>query len=92
VSGSLFQCRLCNDLGYRSQLESPGHRAITKARKLRVGLGGTPNLLDPFPERPPRMHRRTFYRLFNKAADAQERCMALALEDLRRRYPEQKWD
>jgi hypothetical protein len=33
------------------------------------------------------MHRRTFYKLFNKAAEAQERSIAPALEDLRRRYP-----
>ena len=92
VSGSLFQCRLCNHFGYRSQLENPRHRAITRARKLRMRLGAGPSLLDPLPTRPPRMHRRTFYRLFDKAAEAQERCMALALEDLRRRYRKQSED
>jgi hypothetical protein len=34
------------------------------------------------------MHRRTYYRLFAMAIKAQERVIALALEDLRRRYPE----
>jgi hypothetical protein len=34
---ALFACRRCHGLGYRSQLESPGHRAITKARKLGWG-------------------------------------------------------
>jgi hypothetical protein len=86
--GALFACRLCQGLGYRSQLESPRHRAISKAQKLRLRLGGGPSFLDPFPSKPPRMHWRTFYRLFNKAAEAQEHSMALALEDLRRRYPE----
>ena len=83
-----FACRLCHGLSYRSQLESPEHRAITKARRLRVRLGGGPSLLDPFPSKPPRMHWRTFYKLFNRAVEAQERSIALALEDLRRRYPE----
>jgi hypothetical protein len=51
-------------------------------------LGGSANLLKPFPERPRGMHRRTFYKLFNKAAEAQERCQALEVEYLHRRYPE----
>jgi hypothetical protein len=87
LSGSLFQCRLCNHLGYRSQLENPTHRAITKAQRLRVRLGGVPNLLDPLPERPARMHRRTFHKLFNEAAEAQERWIALERDYLHRRYP-----
>jgi hypothetical protein len=87
-----FACRLCHGLGYKSQLESQKDRAITKARKLRMRLGGGPNLLDPLPERPPRMHPRTFHKLFNEAADAQERYLALALEHLRRRDPEHRWD
>src|SRR4029077_13015522 len=86
-----FACRSCLNLGYRSQLETPSNRAITKARRLRVRLGGGPSLLDPLPKRPPRMHRLTYYRLFAMAIKAQERVIALALEDLRRRYPEQSW-
>ena len=50
-------------------------------------LGGGPSLLDPFPERPPRMHRLTYYRLSAKAMAAQERSIALGLEYLRRHYP-----
>jgi hypothetical protein len=51
---------------------------------MRMRLGGSANLAEPFPERPRGMHRRTFYRLFNKAAEAQERSQALELEYLRR--------
>jgi hypothetical protein len=86
-TGGVFACRRCNDLTYRSQSETAANRAIVKARKLRVRLGGGRSLLDPLPTKPPKMHWRTFYKRFNKAAEAQERSMALALEDLHRRYP-----
>jgi hypothetical protein len=86
---AVFGCRECCGLAYASQQEIPRHRAISRAQKLRMRLGGSANLLEPFPGRPRGMHRRTFYKLFNKAADAQEHSMALALEYLRRRYPGQ---
>src|SRR4029077_225456 len=83
-----FACRHCCGLAYASQWEIPRHRAISRAQRARKRLGGSANLLEPLPERPRGMHRRPFYKLFNKAAEAQERSIALALEDLRRRYPE----
>jgi hypothetical protein len=86
---AIFACRHCCGLAYASQREIPRHRAIRRAQKLRMRLGGSANLLEPFPERPRGMHRRTLYKLFNEAADAQEHSMALALEYLRRRYPGQ---
>jgi hypothetical protein len=86
--GSVFACRRCHDLAYRSQSQTAANRAVVEARKLRVRLGGGPSLLDPLPKRPPRMHRRSYYRLFAMAIKAQEHVIALALEDLRRHYPE----
>jgi len=80
----VFACRHCCGLAYASQQEVPRHRAISRAQKLKMQLGGGPSLLDPFPGKPPRMHWRTFYRLFNKAAEAQEHCLALELGYLRR--------
>ena len=80
----VFACRHCCGLAYASQQEVPRHRAIRRAQKLKMQLGGGPSLLDPFPGKPPRMHWRTFYRLFNKAAEAQEHCLALELGYLRR--------
>jgi hypothetical protein len=85
VHGGAFACRRCLALSYRSQLESPWHRGIIKARKLRVQLGGGPSLLDPFPSRPPRMHRQTYNRMLAKAIAAQERVIALDLDWLRAR-------
>ena len=38
-------------------------------------------------DKPPRMHRRTYGRLFNKAEAEQERRIALSSDYLRRRFP-----
>jgi hypothetical protein len=84
---ALFACRHCCGLAYTSQSENPRHRAISQAQKLRMRLSGSPSLLDPFPERPPRMHRLTYHRLFAKAMAAQERSLGLEIDDIRRRYP-----
>jgi hypothetical protein len=46
-------------------------RVIGKAQKIRMPLGGSPNLFDEFPERPKGMHRRTYERL-KKIHDATE--------------------
>jgi hypothetical protein len=85
--GSVFACRRCHSLAYQSQSETAVNRAVVKARKLRVRLGGGPSLLGPLPERPPRMHRRTYYRLFAMAIKAQERVLELEIEEIRRRFP-----
>ena len=76
-------------LAYTSESETPRYRATRKSQKLRMRLGGGPNLLDPFPEKPLGMHRRTYGRLFNKAAAAQERSNALQRQYLQRRVPEE---
>jgi hypothetical protein len=50
-------------------------------------LGGGPSILDLFPNKPPRMHWRTYGRLFNKADAEQERWIALERGYLRLHYP-----
>jgi hypothetical protein len=62
-AGELFACRCCYDLAYASQQENPSLRSISRARKIRMRLGGSPNLFDPFPDKPRRMHWRTYLRL-----------------------------
>ncbi len=83
----VFGCRHCCGLAYRSQQEIPRHRAISRAQKLRMRLGGRPSLLEPFPKKPRGMHRITYYRLSAKAMTAQERSIALESDYLRRCYP-----
>lgn len=62
-AGDLFACRRCYGLAYASQQESPQFRTISRSRKIRMQLGGSPDVLQPFPEKPRRMHRRTYMRL-----------------------------
>jgi hypothetical protein len=87
LRGHVFACRQCCGLAYASQSENPQHRAISKSQKLRMRLGGGPSILDPFAEKPPRMHWQTYYRWLHKAMAAQERSIALESDYLRRHYP-----
>ena len=52
AAGELFACRRCYGLAYTSQQESPRLRNIRRSRKIRVTLGGSTNLCEPFPEKP----------------------------------------
>jgi hypothetical protein len=69
--GLIFACRHCYDLAYVSQSKSAFHRDIAKAMKIRMQLGGSPNLFDPFPAKPKGLHKRTYERL-RKLHDAAE--------------------
>jgi len=62
-SGSIFACRHCLDLSYESQREAPYARALRKAQKIHMKLGGTGCTGDDFPEKPKWMHLRTYSRL-----------------------------
>ena len=62
-AGELLACRRCYGLAYASQQETPMYRGVNRARKIRMRLGGSPDLLQPFPKRSRGMHRGTYMRL-----------------------------
>jgi hypothetical protein len=57
-------CQHCYDLRYESQREDNKDRALRWAKKIRQRLGGSANMMGPFPERPEGMAHDTFMRLF----------------------------
>jgi hypothetical protein len=62
--GRYFLCRHCFDLTYESQRDNKMFRAFHKAQSIRERLGGSANMMEPFPEKPKGMHRQTYERLF----------------------------
>lgn len=60
--GAYFRCRCCHGYRYESQYEPPYQRAISQAQKIRMRLGGSGNMAEPFPDKPKGMHWRTYER------------------------------
>ena len=73
AAGELFACRRCYGLAYASQQESAHHRGLGKAQKIRMRLGGSPNMLDEFPDKPKHMHWLTYDRLRRSHDIAEQR-------------------
>ena len=77
-----YECRRCCGLAYASQFQTPQDRALSKAQKIRKRLGGTPSLMDPFPDRPRRMHQRTYDKLSRALLAAETVAIGLMEEHL----------
>jgi hypothetical protein len=84
--GAFFACQRCHGLAYFSQSETRVNRAIIKAQRLRVRLGGGPSVFDPPPGKPSRMHWATYRRRLDAVFAAEERALCLQLDWLRTRY------
>lgn len=69
--GRYFLCRHCYDLSYQSQQDNAMYRALHKAQGIRERLGGSANMMEPFPERPKGMHHETYWRLRDKDDEAE---------------------
>src|SRR6478736_2886548 len=65
-AGRLFACRHCYRLAYASQQESAHRRGLGKSQKIRMRLGGSPNMLEEFPDKPKGMHWRTYERWLSR--------------------------
>jgi hypothetical protein len=62
--GRYFLCRHCYELVYQSQRDNAMYRALHRAQKIRERLGGSANMMEPFPEKPKGMHWSTYERLW----------------------------
>jgi hypothetical protein len=71
LGGRHFWSRRAYELAYASQRETKYDRALRRARKVRLRLGGDP-ADDEYPDKPPRMRWATYNRLMDRliAADA----------------------
>ena len=71
--GGIFACRHCYQLAYESQREPAYSRALSRAQAIRMRLGGSASMGEPFPPKPKGMHWSTYQRLYAESEDAEER-------------------
>jgi hypothetical protein len=69
LGGRHFWSRRAYELAYASQRETKYDRALRRARKLRLRLGGDPTD-DEYPDKPPRMRWATYNRLMDRLVAA----------------------
>ena len=90
-AGRYYLCRHCYRLTHASRKEDGCDRALRRANKIRVRLGGEPGFEAMILRRPKGMWRKTYDRLFEAVIDNESRAeerlalMAARLLDLDRR-------
>ena len=70
-SDKYFLCRHCYRLSYGCQHEDRWDRALRRANKIRMKLGGEPGTCSAFAERPKGMRYRTYDRLREQACQSE---------------------
>ncbi len=78
-NGDVFHCRQCASLSYESQRENVFWRSISRAQRVRLRLGGSASLLDPFPSKPVGMHWDTYFGIAERARQQERRMLTLGL-------------
>jgi hypothetical protein len=66
-SGFCFGCRQCLNLIYECQRRGPNISRYLRVCKLREDCGGSSSILEPFPNRPRGMRKKTYLRLRSRA-------------------------
>jgi hypothetical protein len=72
-SGASLACRRCRDLRYSCQRRGAKSRSYLQALKLRLRLNDVAKIGGPPPERPRRMHKKTYYRLCRRLEELEKK-------------------
>ncbi len=83
-AGQHYRCRHCYRLAYACQREGVADRALSRTQNIRIRLGGSGSLPEPFPRRPKEMRWRTYLRLYEKATRAERQYWQAMAEWLQR--------
>ena len=70
--GDRLNCRVCQNISYPCQRISPCDRSLARAQAIRVKLGGSVDISEPFPAKPKGMNSFRYVRLGLKALRAQD--------------------
>lgn len=71
AAGRYFLCRHCYRLAYASQSEARFDRALRRANKRRMALGGDPGMASAIPRKPKGMWWRTYDRIMDEISEAE---------------------
>lgn len=71
VDNSRLACRRCAGLAYATQGERARERGLRRAQDIRTRLGGSANILEPFPTKPPSMRWAKYRKLRAAALEAE---------------------
>jgi hypothetical protein len=77
LAGGMFACRRCHRLAYASQQQSHWGRLLHRAQKIRLQLGGSASLCEPFPGKPKRMHWSRYLTLRRRGLQSERSVMTL---------------
>jgi hypothetical protein len=77
-------CRYCQDLTYETRQLGRKDSALRKCQKIRRRLGGSANMIEPFPPRPKGMHLKTYMRLWREHDKAEQQYTEIMLADLKK--------